>query len=135
MIKIKDPVVKLETEAVELAIENSFESLLFASGDFFASLTGEEHSVELTVSGDVKVVDLINDTVYKGTQIFEDKELMSAIKSGIYENARYVVDMNNWFSVVYYDSDNCSYDAVPFEAIPISKDELIDVLYEYYQMA
>ena len=106
--------------------------MLFASGDFFASLTGEEHSVELTVSGDVKIIDLVNDTVYKGEQIFGDKELMSAIKDGIYNNAQYVVDMNNWFSVVYYDSDNCSYDAVPFEAVQSSKDELIDVLHEYY---
>ena len=120
---------------IQKSINNGWESLDFSSGTIIAELEGENGSVMLDISGEVKIIDVKDGgKEYHGNEIFENEEIREVIKSGkIDANERYIIDSNNWFEIIFFNSDGHSVDGDVMEAEPKTVHEIVKIMKSYYE--
>lgn len=117
-------------DTVEKAIDYGWESLIYPDLTQVAEVRAEGFFGSLETAGEVKIITEDGDILGKSDQ----DEILEIIDAGKLE--RYYVDdmvsLNNWWAFKFGDEDSITDDLV-FEAIPSTKEELIEELLGYYK--
>jgi len=119
-MEVKDEMFYIEVyESVIEAMEQGWESLYFSKNEeVFATIYRGKNQLELTTSGEVRIVDYEEDnTLYNDNQ----DEIRDLLKNGDVEDQGYEIANNNWFSISfsqYFEDNWLIVDDMPFESCP-----------------
>jgi hypothetical protein len=119
-MEVKDEMFYIEVyESVIEAMEQDWESLYFSKNEeVFASIYRGKNQLELTTSGEVRLINYEeDDTLYNDNQ----DEIRELLENGDVEDQGYEMANNNWFSISfsqYFDDNWFLVDDMPFESCP-----------------